>query len=109
MRPVMSDRRAGLAALLVPLMLVGTTAAQAALSPYWQSAREFATIVNDPRVNAALKYEEPILSIGLTAPDTYALRTERCTLTVRIVDKPGEPGLIGPRPFDIAVGKADCR
>jgi hypothetical protein len=83
--------------------------AHAALPPFWQSAREITTIVNDERVHGALKYEEPILSVGLTAPDTYELRTERCTLQVRIVDKPATPGVVGPRSFDIEVGGAACQ
>ncbi len=88
--------------LLVPV------GARAALPPYWQSAREITAIVNDGRVHDALKYEEPILSVGVSAPDTYQLRTERCTLPVRIVDKPAKPGLMGPRQFDLDVGEADC-
>ncbi len=97
-----------LAALALSIVLV-PVGARAALSPYWQSTKEFAAIVNDQRVNKALKYEERILSIGLTAPDVYELRTERCTLTVRIVDKPGKPGLMGPRQFDLAVSEATCQ
>ena len=76
----------------VLLMPIG---ARAALPPFWQSAKEITAIVNDARVHDALKYEEPILSVGVSAPDTYELRTERCTLTVRIVDKPAKPGLMG--------------
>ena len=98
-----------LAACLVALDM-GT--ARAALPPYWQSAREIEAIVNDPRVHDALKYEEPILSISTTGDDVYVLMTERCTLTVTIIDTPPEPGapmMVGPRQFGIEVGEAICR
>ena len=97
-----------LASLAVATLLVSSIA-NAALPPTWQSAKEIAAIVNDQRVHDALKYEEPILSVSVTAPDTYEVRTERCTLTVRIVDKPAKPGLMGPRQFDLAVGEATCQ
>jgi len=96
------------AALAIPILLA-PAGAEAALSPYWQSAKEIARIVDDKRVHDALKYEEPILSIGVTAADAYEVRTERCTLKVMIIDKPSKPGLIGPRQFDLEVGEATCR
>ena len=89
--------------------LLAPAGANAALSPYWQSTKEIVRIANDERVHDALKYEEPILLIGVSAPDAYEVRTERCTLPVKIVDKPAKPGLMGPRQFDIEVGKATCR
>ncbi len=96
-------------ALLAALAVLTPVGARAALPPYWQSAKEIATIVNDERVHDALKYEEPIISIGVTAPDAYELKTGRCTLTVKIVDKPAKPGLMGPRQFDLDVGEATCQ
>ena len=96
-------------AVLAAFVVFAPVAARAALPPYWQSAREITAIVNDGQVHDALKYEEPILSIGVTAADEYEVRTERCTLKVKIVDKPAKPGLVGPRQFDIDVGEATCR
>ena len=86
-----------------------STPALAALPPYWQSAREISTIVNDPRVHDALKYEEPILSITTSGDDVYELKTARCTLLVTIVDVPQAEPMPGPRQFDIEVGAADCQ
>ena len=101
-------KRAILAVAAVVAVLA-PVAAQAALSPYWQSVKEITAIANDSQVRDALQYEEPILSIGLTAADEYEVRTERCTLSVKIVDKPAKPVLIGPRQFDIEVGAAACQ
>ena len=81
-------------AVLAAFVVFAPVAARAALPPYWQSAREITAIVNDGQVHDALKYE---------------VRTERCTLKVKIVDKPAKPGLVGPRQFDIDVGEATCR
>jgi hypothetical protein len=92
---------AGLAAMATPAL--------AALPPYWQSAREISTIVNDPRVHDALKYEEPILSITTGGDDVYEVKTARCTLLVTIVDVPQDKPMMGPRQFDIEVGAADCQ
>lgn len=103
-------RDLGIAAAL--LASLGVMPAQAALPPYWQSAKEISTIVNDPRVHDAFTREEPIQSIILTAPDVYEVKTESCTVTVNIVDKPPEPGqepMPGPRQFDIEVGEATCQ
>ncbi len=84
------------------------TAALAALPPYWQSAREIGAILEDPRVHDALRYEEPIVSISATGDDVYVLRTERCSVTVKIVDKPGSEPIAGPRQFDLEVEEAQC-
>ncbi len=96
-------------AVLAALATLAPAGAHAALPPFWQSAKEITAIVNDQRVHDALKYEEPILSVSVTAPDTYEVKTERCTLTVTIVDKPVKPGMVGPRQFDIEVGAATCQ
>ena len=85
------------------------TPALAALPPYWQSAREISTIVNNPRVHDALKYEEPIVSITTGGDDVYEVKTARCTLLVTIVDVPQDKPMMGPRQFDIEVGQADCQ
>lgn len=102
--------RVGMAAII--LFAVGASSAQAALPPYWQSAKEITTIVNDPRVHSAFTREEPIQSITLTAPDVYEVSTKSCTVTVNVVDKPPAPGkemMVGPRQFDIEVGEATCQ
>jgi len=96
-------------AAMIALLAMATPAA-AALPPYWQSAREISTIVNDPRVHDALQYEEPIVSITTGGDDIYELKTERCTLLVTIVDAPQDDApMVGPRQFDIEVGQADCQ
>ena len=76
-----------------------STPALAALPPYWQSAREISTIVNDPRVHDALKYEEPIVSITTGGDDVYEVKTARCTLLVTIVDVPAGRAHDGPAPL----------
>jgi hypothetical protein len=99
-------------ALLAGVLIVGTKSANAALPPYWQSAKEITTILNDQRVHDALKYEEPILSVSTAGDNVYVIKTPRCSLSVTIVDAPQAPGaapLIGPRQFDLEVGTATCQ
>jgi hypothetical protein len=100
--------------LAVPAIAIGLLAANigfanAALPPWWQSAREIETILQDGRVHDAFKYEEPILSISTTGNDVYTIKTPRCSLDVTIVDKPMEEGIVGPRQFELQIGTADCQ
>lgn len=101
-------RLLGVAAVATLAGAATGTAALAALPPYWQSAREIGAILEDPRVHDALKYEEPIVSISATGEDVYILRTERCSVTVRVVDKPDAEPVAGPRQFDLEVEEAQC-
>lgn len=92
----------------VAAFLAMTLTAGAALSPYWQSAREIDTIVNDQRVHDALAGEEAILSISATGADVYEVRTQRCQLSVTVVDKPTDTPVMGPRQFDLEICTAEC-
>jgi hypothetical protein len=98
-----------LSAAAAVAMLLGVSSAAAALSPYYQSAREIEAIVGDQRVADAFKYVEPILSITTAGDDVYEVRTERCALTVTVVDVPTDSGMMGPRQFELQVGKARCQ
>lgn len=104
-----TDRPAVTVAAAALALATGTMNAGAALSPYYQSVREIEAIVGDQRVSDALQYGEPILSIASTGNDIYEVRTSRCTLTVKIVDVPSDPEIMGPRKFDLQVGRADCQ
>lgn len=100
--------RAGAIAGAGFLVLSAVLQANAALPPYWQSAREISAIVEDGRVHDALRHEEPILSISTTGDDVYLLKTERCTLSITIVDKPQAEPMVGARQFEIEIGEAIC-
>ena len=89
--------------LLVPV------APSAALPPNWQSAREIAGIVDDKRVHDALKYEEPILSIGSTAADAYEVTHGAVHADGDGYLQDGETRPHGARQFDLDVGEATCR
>ena len=56
-----------------------------ALSPYYQSIAEIQRILADPRLSEALVLQEAVRSITSPQPDVYELRTDRCTVTDRIV------------------------
>lgn len=93
--------------LAVGLLLLNVGSAHAALPPYWQSAAEIKAIVEDQRVHDALKYEEPITSVSVTGDRTYELKTPRCSLTIKIVEKPASGP--GPAQFDLSIGTANCQ
>lgn len=107
----MPSKHSRLAAIAVALGLLALdiTPAGAVLPPYWQSAKEIETILNDQGVHDAFKYEEPILSISTTTEKVYEIRTPRCTLSVTVVDKPPAAGVVGPQNFDLKIGEADCQ
>jgi hypothetical protein len=89
------------------LVMLNVTSAYALLPPYWQSAAEIKAIVDDQRVHDALKYEEPITSVTVTGDHVYELKTPRCSLTVKVVEKPG--GGPGPAQFELSIGTANCQ
>jgi hypothetical protein len=107
-RAAMSGATYALAAML---MVVGAPAF-AALSPYYQSITEIGRMLSDPRLQEAFQRQEAIISISLTAPDIYEVKTTNCTVNVNVVDAPREPGkpaIIGPRQFDLRFGAARCK
>ena len=104
------ERKTSIAAATL-LTMFGAPAAQAALPPYWQSAKEIEAIVGDQSVHDAFKYEEPIVSIKLQEPVSdnrvYEVTTPRCSVLVTIVPKPAK--LVGPAAFDLQIGEATCK
>ena len=90
------------------LVLATTTAALAALPPYYQRAREIAAISESAEVQTALQ-ASPIDSIVWTGPDRVQVKGGKCSVDVQIVDtgKRGDPP--GPRKFKLTVRRPVCR
>jgi hypothetical protein len=104
-------RRVWLGHALAALLIVAAGPAAAALSPYYQSLAEIERILGDPRLAEALPGQQAIISITTTGTDVYEIRTDRCTVTVTIVDIPpkeGEPIMVGARQFDLQFGAGSC-
>jgi hypothetical protein len=81
------------------------TAAQAALPPYWQRARELTAILENSDVARELD-EAPITRIEATSEDRYRVSSGNCTVDVQLIGKArSNPG---PRLFDLRVGKRKC-
>jgi hypothetical protein len=96
---------------LTALLIVVAGPASAALSPYYQSIAEIQRILDDPRLADALPGQQAIVSITTTANDVYEIKTDRCTVTVTVVDIPpkeGEPIMVGARQFDLQFGAGSC-
>lgn len=98
------SRRIALAGAAATLLL--TTAAQAALPPYWQRVREIQAILDDGDVGRALR-EAPIDRIERIAEDRYQVQAGPCTLEIRVIgESRSDPG---PRKFHLEAGAATCR
>ena len=93
--------------LAASLFILTAGSAHALLPPYWQSAAEIKAIIEDQRVHDALKYEEPITSVSVTGDHTYELKTPRCSLPIKIVEKPASGP--GPAQFELSIGTATCQ
>ncbi|MCR5856864.1 hypothetical protein [Mesorhizobium sp. J428] len=81
------------------------TAAQAALPPQFQRAKELTAVVD---AAAGVLGIRPIESVQRLDIDLYRVQTETCVLDVRIDDLPTQPGLVGPRKFKAVPGEPDC-
>src|SRR5581483_12394810 len=97
--------------LLLPafaLFCLAAAPASAALAPYWQRLRELQAILADLGLTEALGSGDPIISVAVTAEDTYEIRTARCSVVAHTVDVeplPGAEPVVGPRRFSIAYDK----
>lgn len=110
MRSTWRRKAAGLGLVFSALALVPIPA-HAVLSPLYESMREIETILQDPRLAEAFANQQAVISITSPAIDTYELRTQSCTVTVKVVDVPaeaGKPMIIGPRRFALEFGQAEC-
>jgi hypothetical protein len=104
--------RRRLLALSLGLSALGVGPAAAALSPFYESAREIAAILADPRLAAALPGQSAIVSITESGASGFDFSNGRCTVTVRVVTVPpeaGKPMVAGPRQFTLEFGKPVCR
>jgi hypothetical protein len=101
----------------LPALALGLSAliagpAAAALSPYYESAREIAAILADPRLADALPGQSAIVSITESGASSFDFSNGRCTVTVKVVTVPPEPGkpmIVGPRQFTLEFGKPVCK
>ncbi|MES2058124.1 MAG: hypothetical protein V4564_19465 [Pseudomonadota bacterium] len=89
----------------VALLFMIPIAAQAALPPYWQRAREIGAILESQDVARELR-DAPIDSVKYVADDSYQASSGRCSVNVRVVGKARD--FPGPRLFDLKVGKRRC-
>lgn len=90
-------------------LLLGAAAAQAALPPKYQRLRELQAILGTPAVVEAFPGSEQIEEVRAIGPDLYRVRSQRCTLDVRIVNDPSAPAMPGPRKFLVKPGKIACK
>lgn len=101
----MTAWRAAIGAALASIL---TTAAVAALPPYYQRALEFETILKNAEVARALEGRGPIDGVARTGEDEYVVEAGKCTLKVKIVPAGGPESMPGPRRIKLEVGAPTC-
>lgn len=83
--------------------------ASAALAPYWERAKELATIAQDDGVATAMN-GHGIEAIRYVATDEYEISGSSCTVTVALETIPPPPHVIGARRFTVNVTRqTGCR
>jgi len=100
------------ATFLAAALVLAAPAAQAALSPYYQGIAEIKRILDDPRLEEAMKGQAAITAITRTGDDIYRVENGACSVIVTVVDVPpkdGETMMVGPRQFDLLFGDATCK
>lgn len=96
--------------VVVLTVVFGTTAADAALSPFYQRRMEFGAILGSEAVVGALMPHGPIDGVEYVEPDRYRVKAGPCTLDVLIVDEPLAEGvdMLGARDFKVELGALVC-
>lgn len=90
------------------LMLAGfSTVSIAALAPQYQRANEMNAVIT--AVTETLSPYQPITKIVHQKDDQYLVAAGNCTITAKIVSLPAKPGLVGPRQFNVQLGKQRCK
>ena len=109
----MGRRAQAVAVSLGLAALVAAGPASAALAPIYESIREIGGILDDPRLTQAIGAGAlPIVSITDNGEGGYAFATERCTVAVKVVTVPPDPGkpvTAGPRQFTLDFQQPVCK
>lgn len=90
------------------LLAVMATPALAALPPQYQRQAEFAAVLD--AATDALGVSHLIDAVEMTGPDRFIVRSGSCSVTVRILDAPGDhaAGWVGPREFTAKADALQC-
>jgi hypothetical protein len=107
-------RRMRALAVGIGLALIGAAGpASAALAPIYESIREIGTILDDPRLVQAIGAGAlPVTSITDNGEGGYVIATERCSVTVKVLTVPPDPGkpmMAGPRQFTLEFQQPVCK
>lgn len=94
--------------IVAAFMLAGfSTVSMAALAPQYQRANEINAIIT--AVTETLSPYQPITKIVYQKDDQYLVVAGNCTITAKILSLPAKPGLVGPKQFNVQLGKQRCK
>lgn len=88
---------------IVSLLVCGSTLAQAALPPYYQSVREIEKIINEAAVADAVGVGSAIDAIYKSDDNVYSIDFGQCYLDVKVVYLPSPGGTAGPVNFRLEI------
>jgi len=89
-------------------ILTTSTSAWAALPPQYQRANELRAILENVEVVDRFGATRLIDGIEFVEPDLYRVTSGPCRMEVRIVDKPLQENIVGPRQFEVVPGDVVC-
>lgn len=94
-----------LIAILSLTLLMGP-AANAALAPNYQRAKELTAVID---AVAAELPRHPITEVVYEKTDSYRVTAGPCSVTAMIVSQPQKDGMVGPRQFTVKLGTPRCK
>jgi len=87
-------------------LLLLATSSQAALAPNSQRAKELNAVLE---AATATLPQRPISKVIYQKEDQYKVIAGPCSLKATIVTIPMKDGMVGPRQFEVKLGRWNCR
>jgi len=89
-------------------ILAASSPAWAALPPQYQRANELRAILDNVEIVDRFGMTRLIDGIEFIETDLYRVTSGPCRMDVRIVDKPLQENIVGPRQFEVVPGDVVC-
>lgn len=86
--------------LLILILAIYSNPIFAALPPYFQTAKEITSILNNTTIAKTFGSGKPVSSI-IRTEDGYIVSTTTCKLIVRVHYRPNSSGMVGPALYDV--------
>lgn len=91
--------------VLTALLGFSTTAADAALAPNYQRAKEMSAVIE---AVAEQFPRHPVTKVIYQDPDQYQVIAGPCSIRAKIVTRPQKQMMVGPRQFEVRLSPQRC-